>query len=248
MKGVRLLHNFEYIHREPQPNGIAHFNIILKELPKEYDYYMICHDDDTLREGAITSIAALAANNPSCVAICSNGYKVKENGKIIGKFVKPEGNRIISSKKEMPEMYIMEKGLPFPAILYKMETTKLPFDVNKGGKYCDTAHTLDLMDFGPVLWGTDNFVLNYTVSEMQDSHDIALSQRRKLLHYINMKLEMKLDSSLVKNFRLNDVYIYYCINHKHFGGRVLRILLYNSCFVLYIKALLKNCWRHITCL
>ena len=64
MKDVRLSHNYEYIHREPQPNGIVHFNIILKELPKEYDYFMICHDDDTLREGAISSIAKLAEQNP----------------------------------------------------------------------------------------------------------------------------------------------------------------------------------------
>ena len=41
IENVTLRHDFKYIHRPPQPNGIAHFNLILKDMPADYDYFMI---------------------------------------------------------------------------------------------------------------------------------------------------------------------------------------------------------------
>lgn len=235
MEDIKLNHDYIYIHREPQPNGIVHFNKILEEMPSGYDYFMIFHDDDTLRDGAITSISALAVENPSCVAICSNGYKVKENGKVIGKFVKPDGNRVISQKRELAEKYLKEAGLPFPAILYKMETSKLPFDANKGGKYCDTAHTIDLLNVGYIYWASELFILNYTISNNQDSNILIPCQRRKLLRYLSKEGDISYKNPIIRKFRINDVFTYYRSNSKTFGFRHLLFLFSERQFKLLIK-------------
>ena len=221
MENVILKHKFKYVHRNPQLKGLDHFNLILKEVPTDYDYFMICHDDDTLREGAISSVSKLAEQYPSCVAIFSNGFSVKENGYVIGQCVKCDGNRVISSKKELADNFLNEKGLPFPAILYKKETSVLSFDAKKGGKYCDTAHAIDLLDFGPVLWATDNFILNYTISKSQDSNIIEPFQRRLLIDYLSKKCDFDSHTPLIYKFRVKDVYSYYVSNRKKFGKRKL---------------------------
>ena len=240
MKNMNLRHKYTYIHREPQPNGIVHFNLILEEMPSGYDYYMICHDDDTLRPDAITSIVALAEQHPECVAICSNGYKAKEDGERIGFFIKPNGNRIISSKKELGLLYLKEMGLPFPAIFYKSETLKIPFDEKKGGKYCDTAHTLDLLDLGPVYWASDYLIINYTVSPSQDSSVIEPYQRGLLLKYVSRVCGFDIHMNVIEKFRIKDVYSYYSSNKKRFGRKILLIFIRSGHFSFLLKSLLKN--------
>lgn len=241
LKVIKIRHKYKYVHRNPQPNGIAHFNKILEEIPSDYDYFMICHDDDTLREGAISSIAKLAEQNPSCVAIFSNGFRVRENGEVIGKFKKPEGNSIIFSKKEIALKYIKGEGLPFPAILYKTKTSGIYFDPSKGGKYCDTAHSVELLNIGPIMWATNNYVINYTVSDKQDSRDINPKERRMLLNYLVGVCGFDYHlSDLIKESRINDIYSYYCLNGKVFGYKVLFFFFVNCRFKLLLKSILKN--------
>ena len=198
--------SIRYIKRETSVNVITHLNLILDEVDK--DYFMIFHDDDTMRENMLLTIKNAFLTNPSLVAIGSNAKTIKNNETAKTWFLKDEEtDHIISNATEMARRYLEPNQIvPFPSYVYKGSIAKkLKFDITKGGKYSDVAFIIDVARFGNVLF-LSKPLMNYFIHNGQDSFTNDFTAKLKLTRYILKNTTISKDDKALAAYRLNNIY------------------------------------------
>ena len=229
--------NVSYIKRDKEYSSFEHFCICKNEIMA--DYYMLFHDDDTMLPNCIETLARLAKMHPDCIAIAANAFRVSEKGKVINVYSSQKKDVLINNASFLAQTFLRDNGLPYPSHLYRRDAQNIDFDKSKGGKHCDSCYLTDIAEKAPLYYAYSEIVMKYTISVQQDSHFLEPSHRRSFLKYMMYKAMLTKDSSIVTQFRVNDIYIYYSSNNKTTGLKVLKIFLRYH-FNYFLKSVMKN--------
>lgn len=201
-KDIRL----KYIKRNPPLDPISHFNVILDEVDSEY--FMIFHDDDEMYPFMLKSLFEKINLNSSVIAVGGNARIITTKlltSRLILK--KKYGNSLICDRDQMAYRYLIKRGIvPFPSYMYRCEIAKkLRFIQEHGGKHCDVSFLLDVASLGSVYM-LEKPLMNYNVSQGQDSNSNNFLHRISLLNYIRKTSVYKNNSHLIKRYRIINLY------------------------------------------
>lgn len=201
-KDVRL----KYIKRNPPLDPISHLNAILDEV--ESEYFMIFHDDDEMYPFMLKELFDKINSNSSVIAVGGNARIITTRlvtSRLILK--KKYGNSLICDRDQMSYRYLIKRGIvPFPSYMYKCEIArKLRFNPEHGGKHCDVSFLMDVASLGSVYM-IEKPLMNYNVSQGQDSNSNNFLNRISLLNYIRKTSHYNNNSYLIKRYRIINLY------------------------------------------
>ena len=192
-----------YVHRIPTDQD--HFNTILKEVDSEY--FMIFHDDDVMHSNMIETLFKKIDVRKEIIAIGSNARVVK-NGKmkrgLFNEHLKEDIE--IEDRDQMVQAYFKTGMVPLPSYLYRVDVAhKLRFNFNHGGKHCDAAFIIDLLNLGPVIFCACP-LMDFYIHSGQDSFNHAFRDRIKLVNYITNTTSYNRRHKIFKEFRMLNLY------------------------------------------
>lgn len=195
-----------YKRRNPSLSAIDHLNAILKDVTA--DYFMIFHDDDVMYSYMLQELYKNINSNKNLVAVGGNARIITTDIFPNRLMLKNKNeNLLISSRDQMAHQYLIKRGIvPLPSYLYKFEIAqKLKFNINNGGKHCDTAFLMDTASLGNVLFLIKP-LMNYHISSDQDSKINEFPNKISLINFITKTSIYKKDSYLIKRFRVVNLY------------------------------------------
>ena len=192
-----------YIHRIPTDQD--HFNTILKEVDSEY--FMIFHDDDVMHSNMIETLFEKIDVRKEIIAIGSNARVIK-NGKLKRRLYIEYLNKDIEieNRDQMVQAYFKTGMVPLPSYLYRVDVAhKLRFNFNHGGKHCDAAFIIDLLNLGHVIFCSSP-LMDFYIHSGQDSFNNAFRDRIKLVNYITNTTSYNRRDEIFKKYRMLNLY------------------------------------------
>jgi len=192
-----------YIHRIPTDPD--HFNTILKDVDSEY--FMIFHDDDVMHSSMLDTLYRKIIARREVIAIGSNARVVK-NGKLKRSLFCEHLKKDIEieNRNQMVQAYFKTGIVPLPSYLYRVEVAhKLRFNFSHGGKHCDAAFIIDLLNLGPVIFCACP-LMDFYIHSGQDSFNNAFRDRIKLVNYITNTTSYNRRDKIFKEFRMRNLY------------------------------------------
>jgi glycosyltransferase involved in cell wall biosynthesis len=199
-------HKLKYKRRKPSLLPIEHLNAILDDVTSQF--FMIFHDDDLMYSNMVKELYHAIVSNKSLISVGANA-------RIITPVIIPNrlmlkrkyGNQIISDRDRMAHQYLVKRGIvPLSSYLHREEVSKrLRFNQQNGGKHCDVAFIMDLASIGNVMM-LQKPLMDYIVSSGQDSQTNNFLHRIKLINYITKTTSFTKNSSLIKRFRVVNLY------------------------------------------
>ncbi len=195
-----------YIRRVPSVDGIAHLNLILKEVSA--DFFMIFHDDDTMHPDMVETLYRKIHSDSSVAAVAANARIIK-GSEFTDKtsFSSRIPSVCITTPDEMAYPYLCSNRIaPFPSYMYRKEVTqKITMDSTQGGKYSDVSFLMKVVRSGKVIW-VNPPQMDYYIHATQDSHTNDFLARLRLIYFISQNTNFKLRSKKMRNYRLMNVY------------------------------------------
>lgn len=195
-----------YKRRIPSLTANDHFNTILQEVRSEY--FLIFHDDDIMHKNMLYEQYDAFVKNKNIVAVGTNALIVsnnRNNKKLIYRITK--NDKILSSPIDIIYHYSTYGGIvPFPSYMYRLEVAKIKFELSKGGKYCDAAFIMDILNLGNILYLVKP-LMDYYIHKGQDSMSYSFEQESKLIRYFCFVSGLNRNNKLIKKLRLNSIYI-----------------------------------------
>jgi glycosyltransferase involved in cell wall biosynthesis len=196
-----------YRRRIPSLSPIDHGNTILSEVTA--DYFMVFHDDDIMHKNMLECLHLAFIEHENIIAVGSNALITRNGKKSTKKIFKTAKNYLILSKPiDVARRYITIGGIvPFPSYMYrKAVAQKFKLDVLKGGKYCDAAFIMDISSLGKIIF-IKKALMDYSIHLEQDSNNYSYKDSTELLKYICKVTGLKNDSKLIKEFRIQNIYL-----------------------------------------
>lgn len=146
--------NLKYIRRKQSLPVLDHHNQIISEATAPY--FMMFHDDDILRPGALKTLLHALEANPKAAAASSNAGLIYEQTSSQELF-NPHLSEDITfeTPEDFTEHYLIpEKGhTPFPGYLYRTSLVKnIKMNFKQGRKNADVSFLIKTCMQGPIIW------------------------------------------------------------------------------------------------
>lgn len=246
IKSTFIDFKFKYIKRNPSLNSIDHFNMILNEISSEY--FMIFHDDDVMHTNMLEVIMKKFELSTEIIAIGSNAVKINKKLNNKSYFLKLKNDLLLTCQIDMIKQYLNGIITPFPSYVYKKSVSEnIKFNVQHGGKYCDSAFIIELLNLGSVLYSKDT-VMDYYIYKEQDSNSHSFTESNKLLSFMLKLSNIDKKSTHVENFRLRNIYceLFWNSNKSLNKYYFIKLLAYRKKYKLLYKCILRCIYGIIT--
>lgn len=198
----------KYIRRTPSVDGIAHLNMILKDVSAEF--FMIFHDDDIMYPNMVETLYNQIHGDSFIAAVAAN-TRIVRHSKLTNRtsFSSKVPLICMNTPDDFIRPYLCGSGnkiAPFPSYMYRQEVAKvLTIDTKQGGKYSDTSFLIKTAQLGKIVW-INPPLMNYYIHATQDSYTNDFLARLRLIYFISSNTNFKLKSKELRNYRLMNIY------------------------------------------
>jgi len=189
----------KYVVRNPTfVSGIDHMTAIHDE--NISPYYMVFHDDDEMCSEMVEKLYNAIISNDGIIATACNAYLVVNNKIKYRREMFHERNiQVLTKKEEMLHKYIDGGIAPFPSYMYNKKLVgHLQMNKNYGGKYCDSAFIISLLDSGKIIYLPQHLMFYYR-------HNGQYSYQHEFTQWLSL---IKFYQTIVPKNKLRNIRIY----------------------------------------
>lgn len=146
---------FSYISQTPSLGPIEHLNHLIK-LGCQFEFFMMFHDDDTLKPGCINQFIQTLDTYPEVAAVGCNAIVINENNREMGLFCPwLKKDFLIRNQGVIIKSYLSAKmnHVPFPSYIYRSSAVRdISLNETNGAKHCDASFIAEIGKHQSLYW------------------------------------------------------------------------------------------------
>jgi len=149
-------------------------------------YVYLMHDDDRLCPEFLVEQVDFLDKHPEVAAVASNAHKIDQEGARIGRLEHMDDGgdvQLFASWADVATLYLSEKFLPFPSIVYRTKAlAKARLPQKRYGRPSDVVFLCDLANVGPIAFQNKD-LFEYRVHPKQDTKGLSEDEQRTMEDY-----------------------------------------------------------------
>lgn len=218
-------------------NVFEHYNLVLSEVTSPL--FMICHDDDLIKEGALEKMVS-EFKDQSIVAVAGNAEIIRDQNLTCELYNKDlQQSLLLKEQAELAQKYI--KGYqficPFPAYMYrKVVAEKVKFGFGQVGKYSDVVFLLDVLKLGHMKWLSSS-LMSYRMHGSNDSGTLDSKAFSALIEY--MKNIVHIKSKDVEDYK-HSILLMNSLKKKDYPALVPSFVFYSGHPVMFLNRMFRK--------